>query len=95
MNFYKLKGRTVQMNELSNCEIGLQQYKEKVKNGEIEATVSLNPLQKAKQNPTSLRLAVNAMCYQCMGAVGQESKTDIRNCTSFKCPLHTTRPYQK
>ncbi len=83
------------MNELSNREIALREYKEKIKSGEITAPPKLNPIQKAEQNPTSLRLAVNAMCYQCMGAIGKESKADIRNCTSTKCPLHNLRPYQK
>lgn len=95
MNSYKLREIITKMTDTSNRMKALQEYKEKVKNGEIEATVSLNPLQKAEQNPTSLRFAVNAMCYQCMGAVGNESKQDIRNCTSTKCPLHKLRPYQK
>lgn len=83
------------MNELSNREIALQKYQENIKSGAVDVPIKLNPLQKAERNPQSLRFAVNAMCYQCMGAVGQESKTDIRNCTSTKCPLHNLRPYQK
>jgi hypothetical protein len=53
----------------------------------------LNPLQKAKQSPNSMRLAINAQCYDCMG---QESgrRNHIRECPSKNCPLFEFRPYK-
>ena len=43
---------------------GLQRYQDKLKAGEVER-VALDPLDKAKANPKSLRLAINAKCYDC------------------------------
>ena len=46
----------------------------------------------------SLRKAVNAKCWECMG--GDEDKVsrlvcdEIRNCSSYGCPLRPYRPYQ-
>ena len=76
------------MNE--NAKNALKEYREKVASGEIEV-VRLNPIQKAKENPTSLRLAINAMCYSCLGS---GTPQEIRDCSSKLCPLHTVRPYQ-
>ncbi|GEK46011.1 hypothetical protein HPA02_02940 [Bisbaumannia pacifica] len=56
----------------------------------------LDPIEKASQNPRSLRLAITAKCWECMGG-GEESGTRrmIRECTSAGCPLHAQRPYQR
>ena len=53
----------------------------------------LNPIERAKQNPKSMRLAINAQCYDCMG---RESgwKNEVRNCPSKNCPLLGFRPYK-
>lgn len=56
----------------------------------------LDPIAKAKANPKSLRLAVTAKCFECMGG-GEDTGTRklIRACTSnATCPLHPVRPYQ-
>lgn len=57
----------------------------------------LNPIAKSKRNPSSLRLAINAHCYMCMG--GEEidlrtrktSQSGIRACASTNCPLWPVR----
>jgi hypothetical protein len=55
-----------------------------------------NPLEKAAAKPTSLRLAITAKCYDC---VGQDADPGwhgrIRDCLCPKCPLHPVRPYQQ
>ena len=53
----------------------------------------LNPLEKAKQNPNSRVLAINAQCYDCMG---RESgwRNAVKGCTSPNCPLFGFRPYK-
>ena len=53
----------------------------------------LNPIEKAKQSPKSMRLAINAFCFDCMG---QESgwRNHIRACPSKNCPLFGFRPYK-
>lgn len=59
----------------------------------------LNPMAKAKNNSPSLRLAVNAHCYMCMGGSEKDLRTlksivsDIRGCTSNLCPLRPVRPF--
>ena len=34
--------------------------------------------------------AIKAFCITCVG----DNREDVRNCTSFKCPLYTFRPYK-
>ena len=76
------------MNE--NAKNALKEYRDKVASGEIEV-VRLNPIQKAKENPTSLRLAINAMCYSCLGC---GTAQEIRDYSCFNCPLHPVRPHK-
>lgn len=57
----------------------------------------LDPIEKAKRNPGSLRLAVNAMCWQCAGAGADGegfTRQTIRDCSVHRCPLHPHRPHQ-
>ena len=66
----------------------------KASGGKVER---LDPIEKARKNPGSLRLAVTAMCWHCAGAGadGQDfTRTTIRECGVTKCPLHPHRPYQ-
>ena len=83
------------MNE--NAMKGLQEFRQKVAAGEIEV-VQLNPIEKLKENPTSLRLAINAMCYSCMGGTAtsksNNTRGDIRGCTAIDCALYNVRPYK-
>ena len=60
-----------------------------------DLTPRLDPIAKAKANPKSLRLAITAKCFECMGG-GEDTGTRklIRACTSGSCPLHPVRPYQ-
>jgi len=54
------------------------------------------PIEKAKDKPASLRLAINAMCFDCIGC-GFDSypQNEIRNCQIKDCSLWNVRPYQK
>jgi len=58
-----------------------------------------NPISKYKQKPLSLRCAVNAHCYICMGGAEADIKTkgsiisDIKGCASKVCPLLSVRPF--
>lgn len=70
---------------------GLAEYREKVASGEIEV-VRLNPIERSNANPKSLRLAINAMCFECLGKTG--SAQEIRDCTAKNCPLYKVRQYQ-
>ena len=52
-----------------------------------------NPIERAKQNPQSMRLAINAFCYECMG-FAKSWRNDVKKCPSVKCPLFGFRPYK-
>jgi hypothetical protein len=53
------------------------------------------PLEKVRTNPKSLRLSVNAKCYECMGGGSDPGVVDrIAQCDTEGCPLHGVRPYQ-
>lgn len=51
------------------------------------------PLEKHQENQKSLRYAINAKCYECMGC-DKSHREWIRDCTSYSCPLYSVRPYQ-
>ena len=51
------------------------------------------PIESLALNPTSLRKAINAMCYDCNGGELYHQRT--RYCTIFTCPLWAVRPYSK
>lgn len=55
-----------------------------------------NPIERLADSPDSLRRAITAKCYECVGMDGDPGFRDtIRTCTSPKCPLYNVRPYQK
>lgn len=55
-----------------------------------------NPVEQALENPKSLRKAINAMCFYCMGGgKDQGTKNDVRDCTAPNCPLFAVRPHQE
>lgn len=55
----------------------------------------LDPIEKARNNPKSLRLAINAKCWDCVGAGSDpHPRKEIGNCVMTDCPLYPVRPYQ-
>ncbi len=55
----------------------------------------LTPAQKAERNPKSLRLAVNAKCWDCQGGTADPGIRDrIGACQIVRCALNSVRPYQ-
>lgn len=61
-----------------------------------EVLVRLNPIEKAQKKPKSLRLAVNAKCFDCVGQDCDPGwRKRISECAVTKCPLNPVRPYQK
>lgn len=60
-----------------------------------EDIIRLSPIEAAQADPTSRAKAIKAKCYECMG--GQESdnwKKDVKQCSSYGCPLRALRPFQ-
>lgn len=54
------------------------------------------PIERANDKPDSLRCAITAKCYECVGMGTDGNYRDIiRTCTSYSCPLYKLRPYQK
>jgi len=67
--------------------------------GEVRV-VTHNWIVKSRRKPTSLKLAINAKCFECMGGTVEDLpdsgwKDDIRNCTAGDtCALFSHRPYR-
>ena len=56
----------------------------------------LNPIERLAKNPTSLRLAINAKCFDCEGGDADPNvQKRIGTCGIVMCPLHAVRPYQR
>jgi hypothetical protein len=56
----------------------------------------LDPIERARRNPTSLRLAINARCYDCGGRDADPSwRARITECVIPACALYPVRPYQR
>lgn len=77
-------------NAITKAQAALAEYREKVKSGVIIPTKALDPEEKAKANPTSMKYAIRAKCWDC--ACGQ--KEEIRLCTITDCSLYNFRPYK-
>ena len=58
--------------------------------------VRRTPLEKLRDRPTSLRAAVTAKCFDCVGGehADQGYRRAVRECPAGACPLHRVRPYQ-
>ena len=53
------------------------------------------PFEVLKDNPKSMRAAINAMCWDCQGRDSDPSvRWRIGNCVCTDCPLWTFRPHQ-
>jgi hypothetical protein len=55
-----------------------------------------DPITKARRNPRSLRLAIDAKCFDCVGGGADPNpRGAIRDCRITSCTLHPVRPYQR
>lgn len=55
------------------------------------------PLQRAQDNPGSMRLAIDAMCFQCQDDgmnTPHVTKGRVRDCSTEKCPLWHVRGWR-
>lgn len=71
-------------------EQNLREYRQKLEMGLIKRPKRVDPIEKAKQNPKSLRSAINAKCFDCCCY----HKPEVKFCTAINCPLHHLRPWQ-
>jgi hypothetical protein len=57
--------------------------------------VHRNPEEQAQANPGSLKAAIKAFCWGCVGADADPgAKFRVRDCTVTRCSLHPHRPWQ-
>lgn len=55
----------------------------------------LDPIEKAMRNPKSLRLAIRAKCWECVGKDDDPNpRKEVAGCTAPQCPLWPLRPWQ-
>jgi hypothetical protein len=58
--------------------------------------MKMNPVERLATNPTSLRLAINARCYQCEGEdADPHVRQRIKTCPCTDCALWGVRPGYK
>lgn len=83
-----------------NAANHLREYQEKVKQmkeaGTYIAPPKLNPIERAKLDPKSMRKAITAMCFDCIGGDHDpDFRGRIKDCPCTDCPLYYHRPYSK
>ena len=58
-----------------------------------------NPILQFQSRPSSRAYAVKAKCAECVGCTSEHLekgfKESISSCSSYSCPLHGLRPYQR
>ena len=73
--------------------------KARLKKTELEAAGllrRLSPVEKARADPRSLRKAVTAFCYECVGGDDEPgARKEVTNCTAKGCHLYPIRPWQQ
>lgn len=63
---------------------------------EAGLSATRSPILKLADNPTSLRAAVDAKCWDCMGAGGDPCVNwSVGNCRTKACALWAVRPHQR
>ena len=75
---------------LTPLEKGRLAYQEKLARGEIKR---MTPEEKSKAHPSSMRLAINSNCWDC---VGQENWIKrVRECEITNCSFFELRPHKQ
>jgi hypothetical protein len=58
-----------------------------------------NPIEQFQSHPLSRAYAIRAKCAECVGCTPDHLekgfKGSISSCSSYSCPLHRFRPYQR
>jgi hypothetical protein len=58
------------------------------------AVKTITPIQRSRLQPNSLRLAINAQCYECIYDKSDAGtwRQQVEACPSINCPLYCQRP---
>jgi len=89
------KKRVVSPEVMEKGRIGLEKWRKakaaaKLKGGKaLQLWEIAEKLKKELKNTSPLQ-AIRNFCLQCV-----ETRDDITNCTSYKCPIYIYRPYQE
>ncbi len=70
---------------------GAKEYRQKLSLGLVKTPKPVDPIEKSKQNPKSLRAAINAKCFDCCCF----QKPEVKYCTAVDCSLHHLRPWKQ
>ena len=62
-----------------------------IQDGQKVKPQQLDPMERARRNPTSLRAAINAKCFDCCG----NQRIEVTLCEMVECPLWNLRPWQR
>ena len=74
-------------------QLATQRRKELQAAGKLEV---LDPIEKARRDPKSLRKAINANCWGCVGAGADPNPRQlIADCVCRDCSLWPVRPWQE
>lgn len=76
---------------------GLDRAREAVR-ARVEAGLGArkDPLERAAEQPTSLRAAVTAKCFDCVGGDADPCwQWRVGNCACPSCPLYPVRPHRR
>jgi hypothetical protein len=83
------------MNDLTLTPLQNAQQKIRAMRAAGIAIERLDPLEKARSNPTSFRHAINAKCFDCVGrGFDANWRTEVKNCQITECGLHPVRPFK-
>lgn len=77
------------LDKMERLRLAGEAYRAKIAAGEIKRR---NPMEKALDNPKSMRAAINANCWDCVGQDNWVNRT--RECDIKKCPFWAMRPHQ-
>lgn len=83
------------MSKINSLAVHRALVAEQKANGTYVKPEKLDPVQKALANPSSMKYAIRAACWQCVGQGADSNWRDsIRDCTmgSEKCGLWHVRP---
>ncbi|KVP75392.1 hypothetical protein WJ96_06415 [Burkholderia ubonensis] len=85
--------------EARKAQLRAQLAKGQEKMRELRASgwkpVHRNPVEQAEANPKSLKAAIKAFCWTCVGADADPgAKFRVRDCSVTRCSLHPHRPWQ-
>lgn len=84
------------MKSLSSAEMTLAKQRKREARLAQGLAPTQSPADKLAENPSSLRLAINAKCWDCEGRDADPAVNwRIGNCVIPKCPLYAVRPFQK